>query len=243
VSTPSNSNEKSGTLITGTDTSIGKTVVACAILAGLRARGIDVAAYKPAETGCATTDAGLVGEDCVRLAAATGGAQSAGEIASYLFELPAAPLVAAEAAGESIEPARLAADYASLGGRCDRVIVEGAGGLLVPVAAGYTYLDLARDLELDVVCVVGSRLGCINHALLTLAALDAAEIPVRGYVINCPTDDAAGPSSTESNRATIARFTRHRDLGLFPHLAADERDDPAALAACAERHFDLSSFV
>jgi len=194
-------------LITGTDTGAGKTLVGCALVAALRARGLRVSVYKPVETGCAEVAGQLVGEDCVRLAGAAGDVGRAPEVASYRFALPAAPLVAAEAAGNTIDPQRLVADFARLlDGGTNVVIVEGAGGLMVPIADGFTYLDLARRLDLPILCVVGSRLGCINHALLTLRAIETAGLRSAGYVVNCMDPGEQALAAARSNRATIARF-------------------------------------
>jgi dethiobiotin synthetase len=242
--------QPNGILVTGTDTGIGKTMVACAIVAALRARGIRVGVYKPAETGCGLVDGVLAGVDCIRLAAAGGGRQMANEVASYLFELPAAPLVAADAAGSKIDPLALTRDFQDLSRKYERVIVEGAGGLMVPIADGYTYLDLAGQLRLSVVCVVGSRLGCINHALLSLAAVRTAGLRLRGYIVNCLTDDACNSVaaadtavSHESNRRTIARFTREQDLGMFPFVPDHQRGDYEVLRKLAERHLRMDALT
>jgi len=232
-----------GTLITGTDTGIGKTTIACGIIAALRGRGLSIGVYKPAETGCNYVRRILSGPDCRRLAAAAGGKQETEEVASYLFELPAAPLVAAEHAGERIDPLTLAQDYEALQKRFGHIIVEGAGGLMVPLADGYTYLDLARHLKLDVVVVVGSRLGCINHALLTFATIQATDLRMRGYVVNTLLREKDDPVSPQSNRRTLARFTRYPDLGLFPYMDPGEVEDHDKLASTAEDTLDLKSFL
>ncbi len=227
-------------LITGTDTGTGKTLVGCALVAALRARRLRVSVYKPVETGCAEVAGRLVAEDCVRLAAAAGEVRRASEVASYRFELPAAPLVAAEAAGTTIDPARLVADFGRLlSAGTDVVVVEGAGGLMVPIAEGFTYLDLARRLDLPVLCVVGSRLGCINHALLTLGAIERAGLRSPGYVVNCVEAGEHALVAARSNRATIARFTSAPDLGLFPFVALELREDHPHLGRLAEDHIAL----
>jgi dethiobiotin synthetase len=235
-----------GLFVTGTDTGVGKTLVTCAITAALRARGMDVGVYKPAETGCRRDGDCLTGEDCGRLVAAAGHAQTVEETASYLFELPAAPLVAAEAAGARIDPARIVGGVERLGHQHEFVLVEGAGGLLVPIAEGYAYLDLARELALPVVVVVGSRLGCINHALLTLGALERVELETAGWVLNAmtaATGDAEADAVTATNRRTIARFTAQRDLGAFPFVEPSARDDPEALGRLAAEHLDLDGLL
>ncbi len=233
-----------GTLITGTDTGIGKTMISRAVAAALGRRGLSVGVYKPAETGCERINGEFVGSDCTLLAAAAGAKQTPAEVASYLFAMPAAPLVAAEAVGEKLEPLKIGQDYQALRARFDPVIVEGAGGLFVPIAERFTYLDLARQLELEIVVVVGSRLGCINHALLTFAAIRQAGLRMRGYVINSLEPVAVDdPITPESNRKTISRFTDENDIGLFPHVAGGDGIDHETLAGLAEKHLDLDVFV
>lgn len=226
-----------GVFVTGTDTGVGKTEVSCAIARALTARGLVVDVYKPAETGCATRDGVLVGEDCQRLAAAAGGRQSPAEVASYLFELPAAPLVAAEAEGRTIDRARLREDYEHIAAESDFVLVEGAGGLLVPIDEGLTYAELADNFALPVLLVVGSRLGCINHALLTLEVLHARRIPVAGFVVNCMTDGDAAAEEARMHERTIARFSDVASLGVFAFLPK------GASAAEAATKLDLDALL
>jgi dethiobiotin synthetase len=229
--------------VTGTDTSIGKTEVSCAIAAALDARGINVGVYKPAETGCSEGESGLVGEDCVRLSDAAGRRQSPSEVASYLFRLPAAPLVAAEAEGTHVDPDLLVADCERIAGANELTIIEGAGGLLVPIAESFTYADLAARLEAPVVVVVGSRLGCINHALLTFEALRTRGLTALGYVMNTLSPENAAFDEARSNRATIARFTDLPDLGLLPYLTDDDRSEPSACARLAESTLSIKALL
>ncbi|MFN2427993.1 MAG: dethiobiotin synthase [Candidatus Binatia bacterium] len=236
-----------GIFLTGTDTGAGKTLVSCAILGALRRRGLRVAAYKPVETGCRQEVGGRVGErvgeDCERLAAAVGDGTAAADIASYLFAEPAAPLVAAEAEGRLIDPGALLARFAEIAGAVDFVLVESAGGLMVPVAHGYTTLDLACDLGLPAVCVVASRLGCINHALLTMEVLRAKGLPVAGFVMNEIGGDAGHALARRTNHDMIRRFTAEADLGAMPFVDPAVRDDTGHLAALAERHLDLDAIL
>ncbi|HYB99013.1 MAG TPA: dethiobiotin synthase [Candidatus Limnocylindrales bacterium] len=229
-----------GLFITGTDTGVGKTVVTCAIAAALRERGMRVAVYKPVETGCSVRDGRRIGEDCQKLASAAGGGQSAEDVVSYLLLEPAAPLVAAQAENVTIDPARLTQDFARMASSADFTLVESAGGLLVPITARYSYRDLARELGLPLLCVVGSRLGCINHALLTLEAAQAAGIAVAGYVMNeLPgiTDDSL---AARTNGDVLRAVSRARPLGAFPAVADAA---PAELARLAREHLDLETIV
>jgi dethiobiotin synthetase len=198
--------------------------------------------YKPAETGVPRGPAGeLRGEDCVRLVEAASCDQPLESVSSALYPIPAAPLVAAEAEGESIDPDLLLHDFRRLVPDYDAVLVEGAGGLLVPIAKGFTYADLALLLGLPVLVVVGSKLGCINHALLTLSELERRGVPVVGYVINELEAAPDAAHAVASNRETLRRHAKHPDLGLISHLAAAERDDPAATARRVASALDLSA--
>jgi dethiobiotin synthetase len=226
--------------VTGTDTGVGKTVVSCAVTAALSARGLRVGVYKPAETGCLRRNGALVGEDCERLAAAADNRQTPAEVTSALFELPAAPLVSAEAEGRRIERARLREDFARIAADCDFVLVEGAGGLLVPIAENFTYAELAADLALPVLCVVGSRLGCINHALLTLEVLRMRAVPIAGFVVNCLQAGDHAAAEARMHAGTIGRFTDTTALGVLPFTPDTAA---AALATAADRHLTLDALL
>ncbi len=217
-------------LVTGTDTGVGKTLVTSAIAARLVASGRRVGVYKPVETGCREREGRRIGDDCERLRLAAGCGQAVDTIASYLLAAPAAPMVAAEAECVTIDPVRIDRDLAAVESVHDVTLVEGAGGLMVPIVEGFTYLDLAVRLALPVLVVVGSRLGCINHALLTLRAIESAGASCVGFVINCIEATNDGPVSPARNRAAIAHFTRSQDLGLFPYVAPERRGDFRHLA-------------
>jgi dethiobiotin synthetase len=176
-----------GLFVTGTDTGVGKTVLAAALTAALRAEGVDVAAFKPVVTGLDEAEAGAervaAGPprplDHELLAAAAG--RPAHEVAPHLFGPPVSPHLAAQLAGTVLEPAALVA--AARGLRGDVVIAEGVGGLLVPLTLGYTVRDLAVDLGWPVIVAARPGLGTINHSLLTVAAARAAGLDVRAVVL------------------------------------------------------------
>ena len=231
-----------GLFVTGTDTGVGKTLVSCSILRALRQRGRTIGVYKPAETGCPSDAQGqLYGEDCRRLLAAADTGQPEASVASALYPIPAAPVVSAEAEGESVDPARLVEDYRKLASQYESVLVEGAGGLLVPIADDFSYLDLARELELPVLVVVGSRLGCLNHALLTLSELSRRGVPIAGYVLNEIEPEGEAPHALATNREMLSRFGSARDLGNMPFVPAGRRDDFAHLGELAEQALELDS--
>jgi dethiobiotin synthetase len=153
-----------GFFVSGTDTGVGKTVASCALVQGLRARGIDVGVMKPIETGVGS-DGPL---DAQALREAAGVEDSLGEICPLQFALPAAPNVAAAAEGRGIDLAFLLRSFDALAARHDVMVVEGAGGLLVPTADTCDMGDLARQFELELIVVARMGLGTINHTLLTL---------------------------------------------------------------------------
>ncbi len=169
-----------GCFVTGTGTEVGKTVVAAVIASSLAARGERVAVFKPAVSGL--DEGGEADHELLRRA--SGSAQSDDEIAPYRYGPPVSPHLAAELAGEPIDPARLRAGLATAREGADAVVCEGVGGLLVPLTLGYLVRDFARDAGLAVVVVASPGLGTINHTLLTVEAVRAVGLDVALVVIN-----------------------------------------------------------
>lgn len=194
-----------GVFVTGTDTNVGKTYVACALALRARARGHKVFAFKPVETGCTETPGGYLGADQELLAAAAGDWQTGPLRGLYRFPLPAAPLVAAQQAGSAIDldlVERTAREGAARNA-ATWLLVEGAGGWRVPITPDADMASLARRLQLPVLIVARAGLGTINHSLLTLEAVERDGLPVAALVLSHrETDD---PAAAESNRAQIQR--------------------------------------
>ncbi|MGE0681295.1 MAG: dethiobiotin synthase [Candidatus Binatia bacterium] len=213
-----------GVLITGTDTGVGKTVIGCGLTATFAARGKRIGVLKPAETGCAMRDGVLYPEDAARLAAFARAALPLDQICPYRFAPPVAPSVAAELAGVTIEPRLILAVFEQIARKHDFTVVEGAGGLLVPLAGRYTFADLARDLHLPLVVVVGSKLGALNHTLLTLRCAQALSLPVTGYILNHPTPTT--DIAVQTNAQTLAQLTDIPSLGSLPFLALSGEVEP-----------------
>jgi dethiobiotin synthetase len=187
-----------GCFVTGTGTEVGKTVVAATIAHSLAARGERVAVFKPAVSGL--DEAGEADHELLRRAA--GSEQSDDEVAPYRYAPPVSPHLAAELAGEAIDPARLRAGLTVAADDADAVVCEGVGGLLVPLTLGYLIRDFARDARLPVVVAASPGLGTINHTLLTLEALRAVGLEPELVVLN---PWPAEPSAMErSNREAIA---------------------------------------
>lgn len=210
--------------VTGTDTGVGKTVVACALARALRARGVDVGVMKPCETGVGPDGP----PDARALLAASGAGDVIEDVCPQPFALPAAPSVAAAAEGRAVDLARIRTAYGALRARHAFLLVEGAGGLLVPIAPAYTMADLARELGLPLLVVARAALGTINHTLLTLEAAEGRGLSLAGVVVSY----ASGPLSPGESRNldALREALGPRLLGEVPHLADPARADAQAIA-------------
>jgi dethiobiotin synthetase len=218
--------------VTGTDTGVGKTTVSRALLGAWRRRGQRVAAVKPLETGISPDD--LAG-DAAALAAASG--QSLAQTMWRRFGPPLAPQAAAAQAGTPIDPRQLEAACQGSVPPAPRLLIEGAGGLLVPIAPGYTMADLAQAVCAAVIIVARTRLGTINHALLTIAECRRRGLPIVGLVLNRATDET-GPEDAD-NAALIAAHGGVPVWGPLPHLRDVAAADVSTLADAAERHLPV----
>jgi len=193
-----------GVFVTGTDTGVGKTVVAGAICAALAAGGERVAAFKPAVTGIDDPPEGGWPPDHELLAGAASNGQAPADVAPYTFGPPLSPHYAAELAGSRVDPERLRAAASSASVDADVLICEGVGGLLVPLVDGYSVRDLAVDLGLPLVVVAHTGLGTINHTTLTIEAARAVGLRVAGVVM---TPWSEPEPIEESNRTTVEQLT------------------------------------
>lgn len=203
-------------LVTGTDTAIGKTTVACGIAAALHARGARVGVLKPAETGC-PRGAGdtLVPQDATLLRYFSHTDAPLERICPMRFAEPLAPLVAARRCERPVDVAVLEHAWHATTAANDVTLVEGAGGLLVPLAEGVNFADLAHAWRLPLLVVVGNRLGAINHALLTVRHARMLGLNVLGYVVN--TLARENDVASETNVAMLAELLGP-PLGVIPHL-------------------------
>lgn len=214
--------------VTGTDTGVGKTVIARALVALLRQRGSRVGAMKPVETG--VTPGGVT--DASLLSGAAGGGDRAEDVCPVSFAEPLAPLAAAERAGRVIPLDVLDAAFARLCAGRDAVVVESAGGLLVPITETTSYADLFARWGLGVVVVAANRLGAINHALLTVKAARAAALQVHGIVLNEMPVGKESDLATRTNARTLGQLLPDVLILRWPWLA--DTADAGALAARAE---------
>ena len=194
-----------GVFITGTDTGVGKTWVGCRLAEAWRAQGLRVGVFKPAESGS--------GGDAAKLKRSAGSRSPMELVRPYHFKRPLAPAVAAQAEGRRVILRVIKKAYAKIRASSDLVLVEGAGGLLVPYAPGLDAARLAKALGLPLLIVARARLGTINHSLLTLEAARRRGLRVLGVLLNgkAPKSDA----SKSSNASVLRRLGKTRVWGPF----------------------------
>jgi dethiobiotin synthetase len=212
-----------GLFVTGTDTGVGKTLVAAGLLRLARRRGLVPIPFKPVETGCDPEPL-----DARRLWRAARPPIPPDDVCLHALRLPAAPALAAAAAGRRLDIGAIVDRAQGLAAQGDLLVVEGAGGLLVPYGDGLTTADLAARLGLPLLVVGRMALGTINHVALTLAEAARRGLPVAGCILS-RTEPAIG-AHEDGNVELIAALTGRRPLGVVPYLAADARDDDDQVA-------------
>ena len=203
----------SGIFVTGTDTGVGKTFVACAVAGVLRDAGYRIGVMKPAESGGAEIDGKLVPEDAARLRDWSGCQVPLEKICPYSLREPLAPSIAAERQGIKIDIDHLLKIYNEISAAHDLTIVEGAGGLMVPLLPSYTYADFAKLLKVPLIVVAANRLGAVNHLLLTLEHASCRGLTTLGYVLNNLVPERS--LAAETNRETLSTLTAAVCLGEF----------------------------
>jgi len=216
--------------ITGTDTEIGKTLVASAMLHALAQTGVRAAGMKPVAAGAEWRNGAWHNDDADQLAQAASLPLPTALSTPYLLREPAAPHIAAALEGVIIELGQILACYRQIEAQADAIVVEGVGGFRVPLSDTEDTADLAEQLDLPVVLVVGLRLGCISHALLTAEAIAGRGLKIAGWVANAV---QLGMPHAPANIEAIAARINAPLLGYVPRLSAPS----AALAAA---HLDFS---
>jgi dethiobiotin synthetase len=204
-----------GFFITGTDTGVGKTLVAAALLRGLRERGLTVAGMKPVATGCIATAQGLRNEDALVLQREGSARYPYATVNPFAYEPAIAPHLAAEEAGRPVDVDEIWRCFEILSADNDVIVVEGAGGWRVPLAGRLTTGHLALRLGLPVVLVVALRLGCLNHALMSAETIIGSGAMLAGWVANGI--DAAFERAAD-NIATLEAWLPAPRLGTIPWL-------------------------
>lgn len=212
-----------GFFVTGTDTGVGKTCVSLGLMRALQSQGRSVLAMKPVASGCVASEAGMRNEDAQQLQAQASIAASYEQVNPYAFEPAIAPHLAADAAGVGIEIPVIAAAFRQLAALADCVVVEGVGGWSVPINESETMADVALALNIPVILVVGIRLGCLNHALLTADVIRRSGARLAGWVANHV--DANCEMQDQNVQALCQRLGAPL-FGDFPYMT--ERDLPAA---------------
>jgi dethiobiotin synthetase len=211
-----------GIFITGTDTGVGKTFVAASLAAYLRERGYRVGVMKPVETGCPERNDLLLPQDATQLKEASGCAEPIEKICPYRFSEPLAPSIAAERASRKIDVDLLLAAYGEISAEHDVTVVEGAGGLMVPLLPSYTFADFVRVLKLPLVVVAANKLGVINHLLLTLEHASCKGLSVLGFILNRISNETS--LATETNREVLLGLTGAPCLGELPFIEGADTD-------------------
>jgi dethiobiotin synthetase len=220
-----------GLFVTGTDTGVGKTVIACALVRALRAQGARVAVLKPVASGSVRTSGGLRNADALALQHAAGWEDVPyPEVNPYCFEPPVSPHIAAKEVNIEIDTSMIRRKYDTLLAEWDWVIVEGAGGWFAPISEHRTMADLAWSLSVPALMVVGLKLGCLNHAQLTRLGIESQGVSLLGWIANCI--DPAMARSAE-NLTALERLLGEPALAVVPHTS--EAGAAAALSGLAQR--------
>jgi dethiobiotin synthetase len=219
-----------GYFVTGTDTGIGKTRVSAGLLKALAESGLKTAGMKPIASGATQTPEGLRSEDALALMAAASLEKPYAVVNPYCFAPPVAPHLAAREAQVEIDLDSIRAAYSDLCLGADAVVVEGVGGWQVPLSASLELPDLAREFDLPVLLVVGMRLGCLNHALLTARAIRADGLELAGWIANAVDPDFLRP---EANLATLAGELQAPLLGQLPYAPKMHAQEVATLLKSA----------
>jgi dethiobiotin synthetase len=225
---------KRGVFVTGTDTGVGKTLAACALIHALVERGIAVMPMKPVAAGAQVHAGGWANEDTIALLRAAGRDESRAVDANpVLLREPMAPHIAAARERREITLEPILAAFERLAGTGDFLVVEGVGGFRVPLSSSIDSVDLAQALALPAVLVVGLRLGCLNHALLTAQAIRAARVPLAGWIANgIDPDMAVADENVEALRERLDAPL----LGRLPYM-------PQPIAPALARHLDVAALL
>jgi dethiobiotin synthetase len=224
----SNDFQRRGIFVAGSDTGVGKTVVAAGLTRLARRRGLRALAVKPIETGCPVRSGELHPEDGAFLARAIDDGLTLDECAPFRFSLPASPYRAAAMEGRRLKVGDPVEHVLTVAEDADLTVVEGAGGLFVPIEDRVMMIDLIERLGYPVILVARSALGTINHTLLSLEALAKREIDTLGVILS-RTSARRGPEEEFTPR-DLSRLIGEIPLAVLPHLEPEKRDDPDAIA-------------
>ncbi|MFK5914429.1 MAG: dethiobiotin synthase [Woeseiaceae bacterium] len=222
--------------ITGTDTEIGKTFVSSALITLLVGEGLNVSVMKPIASGAKLIDSELKNDDALALMQASNMDLNYNEVNPYVFDAATSPHLAAKDAGIEISLEKIKNNFIALEKKSDVVIVEGVGGWYAPLNDTETVADLVKTLNQPIIIVVGLRLGCLNHALLTAEAIQQSGLPIVGWIAN---HVEAGFSAAENNIETLKlRLNNIPYLGFIPHVSQTEQNKNKDLSLSTLKHID-----
>jgi dethiobiotin synthetase len=227
---------KNGLFVVGTDTGVGKSLVSCALVRLARVQGLHAVGIKPVETGCVEKDGELYPEDGALLHAASDCRLTLQDVTPFRFSLPASPARAAAAEGRAIDVSDLETHVRAIAEQVDLAVVEGAGGLMVPVNGRLMVIDLVERLGYPALLVARTRLGTVNHTLLSVHALIHRGIPVAGIVLSATSPDM-GAEETHTP-GDIAALTDGIPVVVLPYLDPPTRADALASAAAVAGSVD-----
>lgn len=207
---------KTGFFITGTGTGVGKTAVTAGLLAAMRRAGINAAAFKPVQSGAMPSPGGLISQDASFYITASGIPGKSSDYNLYCFKEPLSPHLAAEMSGETIDRDAILARCRELMANFQVLLVEGAGGICVPLTRSFTMADLARDLGFPLLVVARPDLGTINHTVLTIKYAQSTGLKVAGFIFSGLRDTAGMPE--KDNARVIGDLTGVPMLGALPYI-------------------------
>ena len=225
-----------GFFITGTDTGVGKTIITGALILGLRLLGIKACGMKPVETGCLREGDVLVPSDGMFIKTIAHMEESVHLVSPCCFEKPLAPLTASQIEGTTVDIEKIRKAYAQLRVIYDAVVVEGIGGLMVPVRQDYFVLDLAKDFGLPVIVVSKPGLGTINHTMLTVTHAIKEGLDVAGVIINYSLPPENTPAE-KTNPDVLKKVSPVPLIGIFPYLKDLESN---TIERAVLKHLDLT---
>ncbi len=229
-----------GLVVAGTDTGVGKTELACGLAKAFFKKGIKVGVFKPVETGCREEQGELIAADGLRLLQASGAKIPMEQVVPYRFALPAAPLAASRAEGREVLFEKLYQVFDELAGEFELMIVEGAGGALVPVNENFLFADLIKPMHLPVLVVAENKLGAINQTLLTIESLRSRGLELLGIVLN--QTRRGGVSEEILNPELIERFGKVKVLCRIGYLEEKDRTEVMA-EICGELAAEIEPVV
>ena len=227
---------RKGVFITGTDTEVGKTLIAGGLARRFCNMGINVGVMKPVETGGEYKKGKLVGKDTEYLIRMGKIQDTYSHINPYIFEHPLAPYVAAKLEGKKIYKKKILASFKNLMDKYDFLIVEGCGGFLVPITSNYMISDLARDMKLPIIIVATAGLGSINHTLLSLYHARRSGLKVLGIIINKTSRNIS--MSEKTNPQIIKTFGKVPILGVIPYTSGRKNMDDVV-----NKHVDIKKIL